>query len=287
MSSKAAQMHNKAIRKTLVTVVLAVLFVVGSVWAHDLFLKLNSYFLAANSDAAIALYNGTFEASENIIARDRMLDVSIVGPLDTVVHPDTAQWRDQDQTTMLDFKTGEPGTYVVGVSTARRMIELTGEEFNDYLEHDGILDHLELRRTEGTLNEPAREWYSKHVKAIFQVGEDRSSAFSHRLGYPIEIIPHENPYSLTVGDSLHVTVLLHDQPLGEQLVYASHSAHHSHTADGAHTEAVHTRTDSDGVATIPLSTAGQWYVRLIHMELLDEPDATHESNWATLTFEIR
>ena len=74
----------------------------------------------------------------------------------------------------------------------------------------------------------------KHVKAIFQVGEDRSSAFSHRLGYPIEIIPHENPYSLTVGDSLHVTVLLHDQPLGEQLVYASHSAHHSHTADGAH-----------------------------------------------------
>ena len=277
----------KVLRRRVALVFGALLLVAGSAWAHDLFLKLHTYFLKPDSDATIALYNGTFEQSENILARDRMLDISVVGPTDSVVHPDTARWRDEGQTTLLDFRTGEPGTYVFGVSTKPRMIELTGAEFNDYLEHDGILDHLGMRRTEGKLDEPASERYAKHVKAIFQVGDKRSHAFSHRLGYPIEIIPLQNPYMLTVGDSLHILVLLEDAPLADELVYASYEGHHGDNASGGHTEAVHTRTDSEGVAVVPLSAPGLWYARLIHMEELNEPGVTHESKWATLTFAVR
>ena len=54
--------------------------------------------------------------------------------------------------------------------------ELTAEEFNDYLEHDGVTDVLERRRSQGQLTSDARERYSKHVKAIVQVGEPRSGA---------------------------------------------------------------------------------------------------------------
>ena len=277
----------QGIWKGAAAAITALLLIAGSAWAHDLFLKLHSYFLNPDSDATIALYNGTFEQSENIIARDRMLDVSVVGPADTVVHPDTAHWHDDGQTTILDFRTGEPGTYLIGVSTKPRMIELTGAEFNDYLEHDGILDHLEMRRTEGKLNEPASERYAKHVKAIFQVGDNRSGAYSHRLGYPIEIIPLKNPYDLAVGDSLSILVLLEGVPLANELVYASYEGHHGHDADAGHAEAVHTRTDSEGVAVVPLSAPGRWYTRLIHMEELSEPGVTHESKWATLTFAVR
>ena len=48
--------------------------------AHDMFLKLRSYIVEPNTKVTLALYNGTFDKSENIITRDRMIDVSVVNP---------------------------------------------------------------------------------------------------------------------------------------------------------------------------------------------------------------
>ena len=54
---------------------------------HTMFLKLDSYFLEPNSRATVQLINGEWELSENVITRDRMLDVSIVGPGGTANPP--------------------------------------------------------------------------------------------------------------------------------------------------------------------------------------------------------
>ena len=274
-------MYKKAAGLTLITALF-----VGSLFAHDMFLKFSSYFLEPDTDATIALINGTFDKSENAIARDRMLDVSIVGPAKEVTHPDLSHWWEKDNTTWLDFQTGEAGTYVIGVSTAARDIELSAEDFNTYLEHDGVMDVLEARKKAGTLDEPALELYSKHVKAIYQVGDTRSSAYSHILGYPIEIVPRQNPYDLQKGDALDVLVLRNGKPVANQLVYASHAGYHGHDDTGAHIEAVTTRTDEAGMAHIELNEEGVWYVRLIHMVEHPDPKIDYESNWATLTFEI-
>ena len=265
----------------------ALLVVLCVLTGHDMFLKMSSYFLSENSPATIALLNGTFAESENVITRDRMLDVSIVGPGDEVMHPDSTAWTDKGHTAWLSFSTGSAGSYVAGVSTRSRVIELSAEDFNAYLAHDGVLDILEERTRNGTADKAAAERYSKHVKAIFQVGEDRSEAYAHVLGYPIEIVPIENPYDLGVGGQLSVRVLLRGEPLPSQLVYASHEGYHAHHADGGHAEAIKTRTDESGVARIELSTAGRWYVRLIHMESSAESGVDYESNWATLTFQVR
>ena len=265
----------------------AVLLALGVLTGHDMFLKLPTYFLSEDSPATIALLNGTFAESENIIARDRMLDVSIVGPGGKVTHPDTLAWTDKGNTAWLEFQTGAAGTYVAGVSTGMRVIELSAEDFNEYLAHDGILDILEERTRVGTADQGARERYSKHVKAIFQVGEVLSGSFAHELEYPLEIIPLKNPYVLGVGDILPVRVLLRGAPLPSQLVYASYDGYHTHDADGSHSEAVKTRTDSAGVAYLTLEVEGRWYVRLIHMEASEEADVDYESNWATLTFQVR
>ena len=80
---------------------------------HTLFLKLNTYFLKPNENVSISLINGTFDKSENIITRNRMTDVSIVLPDNKKIHPDTSQWRDINNETVLDFKTAGPGTYVL------------------------------------------------------------------------------------------------------------------------------------------------------------------------------
>ncbi|MCI0695728.1 DUF4198 domain-containing protein [candidate division KSB1 bacterium] len=259
--------------------------------AHDMFLKLQSFFLKPRAQATIALYNGTFDKSENVISRDRMQDVSVAGPNSERVHPDTSQWHDAGNTSMLDLKTSDAGTYVVGVSTKPKVIALSAKDFNEYLQHDGVLDVYEARRKSNALEKDARELYSKHIKAVVQVGDKRSDGFKARLGYPIEIVPLQNPYTLKEGEVLEVLVLSHGKPLANELVYANFAGHHEHakTSDGEerHEEAVTTRTDANGVAKIKLEEHGHWYIRLIRMVPSNQKDVDYESNWATLTFEIK
>ena len=289
--------------------------------SHDMFLKMGTFFLQPNTPATIKLFNGTFDKSENVIARSRMKDVSLVGN-GTRTNPDTTQWTDLDNITILNFRTGEAGTWVAGVSTNPNNIELTAEEFNEYLEHDGVLDMLEWRKQNNALGEKAVEKYSKHVKAIFQVGEKRTDDWQTALGYPIEFVPLSNPYDLKPGDSLQVKLLRNGQPLPNKLLYAGsngagqghgHEEDHAHSHEGEHehadghghdhddshaheheTEAeeehhhnaAQLRTDANGIVTLKAVNEGQYYLRTIDMIRSQEPGLTHESNWATLTFEV-
>ena len=192
-----------------------------------------------------------------------------------------------DEVTILSFETGAPGTYLVGVSTKARMIELSAEDFSDYLKHDGVTDVLEAREAKGIPDRAANERYSKHVKTILQVGDAATETYAHRLGYPIEIVPLANPAVVGVGDTLEVLVLADGEPAAGQLVYASYEGFHPHDESGDHREAVNTRTDDSGLASIDISRPGRWYVRLIRMVTVDEDGVDYESNWATLTFEVR
>lgn len=253
---------------------------------HTLFLEFADHVLRPGAGASVALVNGTFGSSEGVVTRDRMLDVSIVGPGDERARPDDSAWRDVGETSWLDFETGDPGTYVLGVSTAPRTIELDAETFHRYLRHDGIPDVLAERERDGLLGESARERYSKHVKSVVQVGDARSASHATVLGYPIEIVPLENPTALRAGDTLPVRVLLDGAPLASQLVFASHASHHAHDASGGHTELFEGRTDAEGRVDVPVAEPGRWYVRLIHMAPAPEPDVDYESLWATLTFQV-
>lgn len=280
--------------------------------SHDLYLKLDSYFLSPNTPGTLNLYNGTFERSENLIDRDRMLDASMVAHGERKSIP-LEQWEDKDSTiTQLTFNSGKEGTYLVGVSTKAKNIELSAKKFNDYLKHDGVLDMLDYRTKNNLLHKNAVESYQKHVKAIYQVGKERTQDWSTVLGYPIEFVPLENPYEKHTGDSLQVKLLLDGKPLANQLVYAnflasehghSHETEHSHgtaqntsKGDSTHThsdiEHSHTsgetiRTNQEGISSIHLPEDGIYYLRTIHMiNVADGSDLTHSSKWATLTFEV-
>lgn len=274
--------------------------------SHDMFLKPTNYFLEPNTDATIMLFNGTFDKSENAIARSRMLDVSLVGQGRRMA-VDTAQWSEKDSITYLSFQTGGAGTWVAGVSTAPRNIELAAADFNDYLEHDGVLDMLAWRRENGALEEDAVEQYAKHVKTLFQVGEALSGDWATPLGYPLEFIPLENPYDLHPGHALPVRLLYEGKPLANQLVYVGSDlaggaegemhthedgTEHSHATpqegEAGHTHAgiAQLRTDADGVVQVNLASEGVWYLRTIHMIRSESAGLTHQSNWATLTFAV-
>lgn len=274
------------IKKFAVAAILFVLFAVP-LNAHDTFLKLDTHYVGPAARASVFLFNGSFESSENSVALERMQDVRITGPGHFLKRPDSSQWRLTQELNELEFTTGATGTYGVGVSIKPRTLEMTAEKFNSYLEHDGVLDILKTRPKGDQIEGVVTEKYSKHVKALFQVGEKRTDSFGQVYGFPIEIVPQENPFSLSVGDTFPVRVLFQGQPVKKQLVYASYAGSHRHDEDGQHVEAVQTRTNSDGIAEIKIDKKGLWYVRLIHMVPSAEDGVDYESNWATLTFEIR
>jgi hypothetical protein len=269
-------------RKTFAVLLLALALTTGSAAAHDLFLTLNSFFLAPNTTARVSVMNGTFFSSDGAVSRERLRDLSVVAG-GSRRELDRSLWDSADaKLAVVHVPLTDAGTYVIGASLLPREITLSGSDFNGYLETEGILPILQQRRERDELDSTARERYHKHVKALVQVGTERSEDYTAVLGYPAELVPLENPYSLRRGQSLRVLALVEGRPLAGQVVIAG-----GRTRSGARIAPRRSTTDSTGVASVRLMPAGRWYVKFIHMEPVTSDSLDYESKWATLTFEVR
>jgi hypothetical protein len=273
----------RASRVIAVLLALGVAVLARPALAHDLFLKLTDYFVTPNQRVSAAVLNGTFTTSENSVTRDRLRDISLV-TAGSRKRLDSTSWsysRD-NKSSRVSVPVGAAGTYVLGASTLPRELELAGKEFNAYLEEEGLTDVVDARRTAGELEKRSKERYAKHVKAIFQVGANRTNDASAVLGYPAEIVPIENPYSLAVGAELSLRCLSGGWPLAGVAVLAG-----GRTTSGAMIPVQKVRAGEDGVARITLSASGTWYVKFIRMERRPGDTVDYQSNWATLTFAVR
>ncbi|MBI3568877.1 MAG: DUF4198 domain-containing protein [Gemmatimonadetes bacterium] len=252
--------------------------------AHDLFLTMRTFFVPAETPVVIHALNGTFTSSEAVVARGRLRDVSVVSPAGRT-HPDTTAWQDQGDTSVLTVRTGPAGTYVVGMATAPRVLALDAASFNAYLASEGVPEVLAARRRDGELTQPARERYAKNAKVLLQVGDQRTDGATGALGYAAELVPLRNPYALRAGANtvLAVRALVDGTPQAHLIVQVG-----GRGARGVRVAPRSLRTDSAGVAQIPLRYPGRWYIKFIHMRrLTNDPDADYASHWATLTFEVR
>ena len=248
--------------------------------AHDLFLKLETYFVPPNASIRVAVLNGSFSQSEGPVTPDRLLDLSLVGPVQRRALARTA-WKPSGDSTWLTVQTGAAGTYVIGASLSPRQIALTADEFNSYLREDGIPDILNARTLNGELGVAVRERYQKHVKAVLQVGDTRTEAYATVLGYPAEIIPLSNPYAAKIGDTLAVRALVDGKPIASQMLLSGGER------DGQAIAENWARSDTAGVARFALTEAGKWYIKFIRMVPVSGDSVNYESKWATLTFEVR
>jgi hypothetical protein len=263
-------------KRAAIVSVLFLLGVVATVGAHDLFLKLDNYFVLPGASLTVRVLNGTFTQSENAVGRDRLRDIAVVTRTG-LTRLDTTAWTARGDTSLLTVLTGESGTYVIGASLRPRDFKLEAKEFNSYLAHDGVPDVLAARRKAKELDRPARERYSKHVKAIVQVGDRRSDGYQTVLGYPAELIPLDNPYTLRPGARFRVRALVDGEPMVNQLVIV-----------GGPIAPRPVRTDSAGVARLRIASRGRWYVKFIHMRpAAGDSTIDYESKWATLTFGVR
>jgi uncharacterized GH25 family protein len=281
MRSSHKELKPREERRTLMRFKIAVLLglLLGSTWlatAHDLFLKPEAYVLVPRQKVRVRALNGTFQRSEAAIKRDRLAEIILLTPSGEQKVP-VEKWQEHGLLSLLEIETERAGTYVLGVALKPREITLTAEQFNAYLEHDGLPDILERRRQRGELHLGARERYSKYAKAIFQVGDRQTETFRRPLGHPVEILLTQHPADLRVGSVLEVVCLRDGRPLPNQFVLAGW--------EGAPAP-VHARTDARGIARFEIKRAGHWYVKFIHMVPRSEPQLDYESWWATVTFDV-
>lgn len=180
---------------------------------------------------------------------------------------------------LLEFVPESAGRYVVAVETQPRIITLDADKFNEYLVADGMPHIYRLRAKEKTLDKPAKERYSKHVKALVRVGEGGGGDPGRVVGMALEIVPLRDPFTLKIGEALPVRVLFQGKALAEANVGWQHPGD-GETARG------YVRTDARGEALVPVARAGLMTVRLTHMTRPKAADYEWESFWSTLTFRV-
>jgi uncharacterized GH25 family protein len=172
-----------------------------------------------------------------------------------------------------------PGLYQIVYDSALATTELDGEKFEKYLGEEGLERISALRAERGETAAPAKEVYSRSVKALIAVGGVAGRGHDLVAGLPLELVPEKNPYTLAAGAKLPVHLLYQGKPLAGALVVA--------IPRGRPAAKVSARSDARGRVELPLDEAGLWLVKAVHM--VPAPQATGadwESLWASLTFEI-
>ena len=252
-----------------------------TLFAHDLFLLPQEFFIAPESLVIVRVLNGTFDKSEAAVTAARIGDLSVVTPRGRTAPP-RDDWRASGDTAVFPVRVGRSGNYLIGLSTLDRTIRLEAKDFNEYLATEGSPAILLQRKRTGEDTLPARERYSKHVKALLQVGDTRSPSYGAVLGYPAELVPVRNPYALRRGEALRVRALLGGKPEAGQLLFYG-----GRKADGTLVRERSVRTDGTGVAGVRIAGSGEWYIKFIHMVKVSRDTVDYESKWATLTFGTR
>jgi uncharacterized GH25 family protein len=183
------------------------------------------------------------------------------------------------RTPAFDLAFASEGTWTLGYRSFESRVELDAEKFEAYLREEG-LDRIIAERAERRESaKSGRELFSRCAKALIAVGAPRGSdrPGPRAIGQTLELVAELDPYTLSEGAKLPVTLLLRGKPLAGALVEAVRMDP-SHRTIGA-------RSDANGRVEFDLEP-GPWMITAVEMERAPKgPLADWRSLWATLTFE--
>lgn len=268
--------------KKLITIFMLGLIFAVQIVAHDLYLKTENYFAQPESTVKFEAINGDFNESVAPFGVARFSEASLLFSTDKIIRFKVEDLIKGDKSSFINLPTDSAGTYIFGLSTTERELSFTAKDFNNTLKDEKIPDALAERERLGEMEKDAKGMYSRHAKAIFQVGDNLTDDYKRILGYAAEIVPQKNPYSLKVGNTLEVLCLMNGKPVANQTVFAGRIG-----ADGKLMLEPNVRTNKKGIAKIKLNGAGKWFVRFAGFVRVTGKTYDHESAWATLSFEIR
>lgn len=179
----------------------------------------------------------------------------------------------------LKIQLTEAGTHLVALQSGNSFIKTDAETFNAYLKEEGLEDAFDFREKKNLLADSATESYSRHSKLLLQVGGQLNETYRKEIGFPVEIVPLENPYGRKIGERLTFKVLYQGKPLFGTRVKIMNRHQNRTTIQNIYSQ-------QDGTIETTLSNPGQWMVSFVKMVPSKDPKAQWKSYWASLTFGI-
>ena len=269
------------VRRSVVLMTLATVVTVGVAVAHDFWLVPDAFEIAANAELVVrGRTSSAFPASESAVAPDRVTSARIVGATDeeTITALTT-----RARSLVLRHRPHSSGQKIVAVSVGWRHIKETAESFRNYLVLEGAEDALKRYDQSGQLPTGGIvRRYAKYAKTAVEVGEG-PRAFQRVMGQPLEFLPLADPRDVGATSTLGMRLLFQGKPLAGAKVHAGMAKKTSTTVAD-----VTLTTGDDGVVSVPVTVAGLWNVRTIHV--VPAPagaDADWDVHWATFVFTAR
>jgi uncharacterized GH25 family protein len=254
----------------------ALLLICTSVSAHDTWLIPEDARVATGAEIRLDLTSGmAFPALDSAISPERVVIAKSRLAGTTL---DIDDRRAGETSLTFAFTPNASGIATVWVELGPRSLELTPAQVDEYLDEIGADVKLrELAKRRGTAR--WREQYTKHTKTFVAVGTPKEDAAgTEPVGLGLEIVPARDPTAFHAGDSLPLRVFRNGVPLPNFRVGA--------LREGAVTAEYET-TDIQGRALLKLPQAGRWLIRGTDLRPATSPDLEWESDFTTLTIDVR
>ena len=245
--------------------------------AHDTWLLPGKFREAAGRKVELALTSGmAYPANESAIdpARIERSGVRLAGKTATLVVGEKGK-----DALHLAAALPAAGVATLWVELHPRTLDLTPEQVEEYLAEIGAPSSVRERYLSAPAPRRWRETYTKHTKTFVRVGEPSSDgSWAEPIGLAFELVPESDPTGLKPGQDLAVRLLRDGKPAAGLAVGL--------VREGSG-EAVMRTTDFDGRASFPLAMAGRWLLRATELRPIDGKDVDWESDFTTLTLEVR
>lgn len=182
-----------------------------------------------------------------------------------------------DHSLVLKLADVSPGAGVAWVSLKPKSLDLDLAKVDEYMDEIGATAAFR----ESVKNRGVKRWrerYAKHAKTFVMVGAPAAATWSESVGQVLEIVPDTNPATLRAGSAFAVRVLRNGKPFAGFVLGI--------VGEG-NTSIAYASTDTQGGVSFTVPRAGKWLLRGTDLRPSKEPDLEWESDFATLTFEVR
>jgi uncharacterized GH25 family protein len=262
-------------------VLIAVLAAGARLAAHDFWLAAAPWVVAEPRRLVVTANVGEhFPRADSPTTADRIDVWRVIGADGELTMP--REFHMEGQSVAAAVTLPAPGSYLGVMTIKAREIEMTGQEFTDYLREEGLDQIISTRKASGQDSAPALERYARYAKLVVRNGGGDGAHLTRPIGLKAEMVPTRDPSSLRPGDSLTVRLLVDGRPVEGALITARPAAR----SPGGR---IDVRTDAEGRVTLALPESGPWLLRTVHMAKPQEagsPPADWESYWVTLAFHV-
>lgn len=247
-----------------------------SIIAHEFWLQPDRFILKPGQSVNIRFWVGENFVGENWAGNNKKIKTLSLN----------TQKETKDITASLSGATGdslklsitEEGTAMLLYNSTNSFILLQAIKFNEYLKEDGLQNAIDYRTTNHENDSAGREFYQRSVKTILQAGEKMTRNILNQTALPLDIVPLQNPYSITAKDSLHFKIFFNKELFAHQLIKIWHRVNNKTTA-------TQILTNSAGEIAIKNNRSGKWMVSTVKMiRLQNEEKADWQSYWASCTW---